>query len=394
MTSLLDQQLPTEMKGDRMPGWNGRQGGRHALLWCGPLVLGSVLCGQAKAADAPAGPDGALIVLPHMIRDPQFAEVILPAPAAAPTDSSWKQADASTRTSRGRVLMDERIKVVKRPTSSKAARKAALVALPLAKMTEDNRRRVQQIANPNCLFRELPTFQFQVDPRVYHFFMNHPDVAVSIWRVMQISEFQMHQTSRDTFETDDGAGTSGAIGVAYRSDNEAVIFCDGVYKSSLLPSAIKANGVLHVQVGFDRRPDGKMIATHTARLFVTFPSQTVDTAARIMSPISNAIIDQNFREVSLFLHMMSVAMQRQPGWVENVSSQLDGILEVRKTQLMEVTVEVFADANPNLKHMPRRSIAGDGDEHDRTVPPRPSRTALRDDVEPSSLPDRPATLRE
>src|SRR5579862_4528403 len=102
MTSRLDQQLSTEMKGDRMPGWNGRQGGRSALLWCGPLVLGSVLCGQANAADAPASPDGALIVLPHVIRDPQFAEVILPAPAAA-TDSNWKQADASTRASRGRV---------------------------------------------------------------------------------------------------------------------------------------------------------------------------------------------------------------------------------------------------------------------------------------------------
>ena len=161
--------------------------------------------------------------------------------------------------------------------------------------------------------------------------MNHPDVAVSIWRVMQISEFQMHQTGADGYETNDSDGTSGMIDVAYRGQNEVVVLCNGVYHSPLLAQVDQGQRRL-ARPGqlSSAEPNGKTYATHAARLFVLFPSQTIDTVARIMSPVSNAIIDQNFREVSLFLHMMSTAMERQPGWVENVSSRLEGVLAERR----------------------------------------------------------------
>jgi hypothetical protein len=258
-------------------------------------------------------------------------------------------------------------------------------------MSPENRERVAKIANDNSMFRELPTYRFQVDPRCYYFFMKHPDVAVSIWRVMQISEFQMHQTAAERYETDDSDGTSGIIDVAYRGENEVVVLCNGVYRSPLLPKSVKANGALHVKVSFERDPNGKTYATHTARLFVTFPSQTFDTVARIMSPLSNAIIDQNFREVSLFLHMMSMAMERQPGWVENMSSRLEGILPERRTQLMEVTVDVFADANPHVRHVPRRSETG-ADDRDPSGNDRPTRTAFREDSNSGVV--APATSRD
>ena len=123
---------------------------------------------------------------------------------------------------------------------------------------------------------------------------------------------------------------------------------------------------------------------------MTFPSQTFDTVARIMSPLSNAIIDQNFREVSLFLHMMSTAMERQPGWVENVSSRLEGVWPERRTQLMEVTVDVFADANPHVRHVPRR-VQSKADDRDPFGDERPTRTVFRD--EPNSGGVTPATSR-
>ena len=290
--------------------------------------------------------------------------------------------------------MENRVQVVKRASSTKAARKAAIALLPLDQMLPKHRERVLQIVNGNSLFRELPTYRFEVDPRVYTFFMNHPDVAVSIWRVMQISEFQMRQVGPDGYVTDDSDGTSGIIDVAHRGQNEAVVLCDGVYRSPLLPKSVKANGVLHVQVSFEREPNGRTYATHTARLFVLFPSQTFDTVARIMSPLSNAIIDQNFREVSLFLHMMSTAMERQPGWVENLSSRLEGVLPERRTQLMEVTVDVFADANPGLVDLPRRGEhRAVTDEHE-TPANRPTRTASREELDSTQPTEPAATVRE
>lgn len=369
-----------------MPACFGPQGARRcAIRSC--LLLFAVAIGSPLRSDDGGGLSE-ILGIPRIVHNPQYNEI-----AAQPQP---KVDATSGQATRGRAMMEERVRVVKRASSGKAARKAALSALPLDKMSQAHRERVLQIANGTSMFRELPSLRFEVDPRVYNFFLKHPDVAVSIWRVMQISEFKMRQTGPDGYETDDSDGTSGIIDVAYRGENEVVVLCNGVYHSPLLPKSVKANGVLHVQVGFEREPNGKTYATHTARLFVLFPSQTFDTVARIMSPVSNAIIDQNFREVSLFLHMMSTAMQRQPGWVENVSSRLEGVHAERRMQLMEVTVDVFADANPNFLHVPRRAesrINGGEREHDAAAN-RPARTASREEPDPSSPPEPTTTVRQ
>src|SRR5580692_5285545 len=283
-----------------------------------------------------------MLGIPRIVRDPDTNEVD---PAIAPsTDAPRPHADEAPKAPHGRAALEQRVKTVQKATSSKASRKAAIEALPLAKMNDEHRRRVSQIVTGTSIYRELPTLQFDIDPRVYKFFMDHPEAAVSIWQVMKISDFHMRETAPDSYETDDGEGTRGLIDVAFRAPNEVVVLCDGAYKSALLPTAVKASGVLHVNVDFGQRPDGTTFVTHRARLFVYFPSQTMETVARLMSPVSNAIIDQNSREVSLLLYMMSTAMSRQPGWVEAVSKRMENVSEERKTQIMVVTVDVFADA--------------------------------------------------
>jgi hypothetical protein len=365
---------------DRMPACFGRQGAPRCAVLAFLLAAAVFVC-PARGDDN--GGLSEILGIPRIVNSPQYSEI-------NPSQST-QGGTSSSQSQRGRAMMEERVRTIKRPSSAKAARKEGLAALPLDKMSPENRERVAKIANDNSMFRELPTYRFQVDPRCYYFFMKHPDVAVSIWRVMQISEFQMRQTAANKYETDDSDGTSGIIDLAYRGENEVVVVCNGAYRSPLLPKSVKANGVLHVKVSFERDPNGKTYATHSARLFVTFPSQTFDTVARIMSPLSNAIIDQNFREVSLFLHMMSMAMERQPGWVENVSSRLENVLPERRTQLMEVTVDVYADANPHARHVARRGESAT-DDRDPFGNERPTRTVYKEDSNSGSV--TPATSRQ
>jgi hypothetical protein len=328
--------------------WIGRRRTRAtALALLGLLSLGAGLGDRAFAQENSRGVSD-MLGIPRIVRDPDTNEVD---PGIAPsTDASKPHADEAPKAPHGRATLEQRVKTVQKATSSRASRKAAVQAMPLDRMSEENRQRVQQIVNGTSIYRELPTLQFDIDPRCYKFFMDHPEAAVSIWQVMKISDFKMRETGPDSYETDDGEGTRGVIDVAYRGGSEVVVLCDGAYKSGLLPSPIKASGVLHVNVEFGQRPDGTNFVTHRAQLFVYFPSQTIETVARLMSPLSNAIIDQNFREVSLFLYMMSTAMARQPGWVETVSKRMENVSEERKTQIMLVTVGVFADASTRNKH--------------------------------------------
>ena len=78
-------------------------------------------------------------------------------------------------------------------------------------------------------------------------------------------------------------------------------------------------------------------------LFVTFPSQTVDTVARLISPVSHLIADRNFRELTLFVRFMHVAMERQPGWVERTVQRVEGIDRKQREELLNVSARVFVD---------------------------------------------------
>jgi hypothetical protein len=239
---------------------------------------------------------------------------------------------------------DTQTQTVERGTSSKLVRAAAVEALPLNKMTPENRRRAEELVRSAGVFRRLPTVAFQVEPDVYAYFVNYPDVAVSIWRALDISKFHMWQTGRDAYEADAGDGSVGIIDVLYRGADQNVIYCEGMYKSPFLAKPIKAHALLHLQTTFSRQADGTPAVSHRADMFVSFPSQPVQTVAKILSPVTFVIVDRNFREISLFVHMMSVSMARQPGWVEQLAGKLEGTLEVRKTQLVELTAKVYVAA--------------------------------------------------
>ena len=74
-------------------------------------------------------------------------------------------------------------------------------------------------------------------------------------------------------------------------------------------------------------------------MFVSFPSQPIDITAKLISPLSHVMADRNFREVSLWVAMMNVAMVQQPAWVEQVAGKMEGVLEVRRSQLMKLALQ-------------------------------------------------------
>ena len=131
----------------------------------------------------------ALLLTPGLLcaADPPAAsnQSFFPAPVAIPRESD-PQVPAGT---------PERLRVSTSAagTSSRDELSAAVHRLPLNELTSAHRNRVTTIANSPSLFRRLPTITCRTDPRVYSYFTQHPDVAVSIWRAMGISEMQMRR---------------------------------------------------------------------------------------------------------------------------------------------------------------------------------------------------------
>lgn len=225
-------------------------------------------------------------------------------------------------------------------TSSDKVKKTAISELPLDKLTPQNLTRVQSLLDEVGYFRRLPTTVFAADPDVYQFFIRYPDVAVSIWRVMGISEMKMWQTGSNEYEGDSGDGSTGTIDVIYRGAEENLLICEGQYQSPMLKKPIKARSLVLLKTSFIKEADGTIYVTHRADMYVAFPSQTVETVAKVLSPVTGSMADRTFTEMSLFLRMMSLAMSRRPTWVDQIAGQLEGVLDIRKQQLREVTTQV------------------------------------------------------
>ena len=231
------------------------------------------------------------------------------------------------------------VDVVAAGSSVAAIRKKALADLPLDKIAANFRPKADEITKNVSLFRRLPTLKFTAEPDVYNYFLAHPDVAVSLWRVMDISTFEMWQTGPVSYEADSHDGSTGTIEVLYSSAERQLVLCEGAFKSPLLLKPIKARTLLHLQPAFHKAENGQTSVTHSLDMFVSFPSQPVDITAKLISPVSHAMADRNFREVSLWIAMMNLGMVEQPGWVEQLAGKMDGVLEVRRGQLLKLALQ-------------------------------------------------------
>lgn len=238
--------------------------------------------------------------------------------------------------------------IVKTGLSSSSVRKKAVADLRLERLTPDAQRKSQSVLKNLGMFRRLPTISFECDPEVYNYFLKNPDVAVSTWRAMEISQFQLQQTGANQYRADAGDGSVGDVELFLQTPSETLIHCDGAFKSPLLTKPIVARSLMRLQTTFVKDTDGRIIGTHTGDVFVEFPSHAVEAVAKVISPVSHAIADRNFKQMTLFVHLMSQAMVKHPGWVEQTGNKLDGIPGQKKQEFLEVAASSYSESRKRL----------------------------------------------
>lgn len=197
--------------------------------------------------------------------------------------------------------------------------------VPVNRLAAADQKVVKSVLSDTSIYRKLPEVRCETAPQVLEFFLDHPDIAVSVWRALGVSELQLTQTAGNKYHADAGDGSVGTVQVMLREDRQRVIYCDGRFVNPVARSPIQAKCVLHFRNRYEKTRQGLIYARHSATMFVSLPQSAIEAAARVISPVSNRIADKNFEEVSLFIRMMSVAMTSRLGWCEKVADRLDGV---------------------------------------------------------------------
>lgn len=226
-----------------------------------------------------------------------------------------------------------RLETLAEGTSSRSTRDAAIESLPLANLRPNNRQLADEVLDDIALFRRLPTVRCEMAPEVYSYFRSNPDMAVGIWHAMGISNMELEQRSAYSYNMSTGDGTHGTIHVMLRTSNNLLMYCVGEFMNPVTNRPISARALFHLVTSFQRDSSGKTWLTHHADMFVMFPSTTVEAIARMISPVSNRICDQNFEEITLFVRLMDIAMTRRPEWVHSLATQVEGVSDDSRVQL-------------------------------------------------------------
>lgn len=228
------------------------------------------------------------------------------------------------------------IRIVSPGESSSDLQKKAASQLPLNLMTADKRQRAQKLLQSCNQYRRLPTLQYAIDEPIYRYLLQHPDVAVSTWRVMGISRFEMLQTGPLEYEAHAIDGSEGIADILYQDAAQTIFVCEGNYHNVLLPKPIEASALIWFRAHYAPGADGTHVVSQRADVFVRFPSASISTLAKMLTPVTNTMMDRNVLEISLYASMMSRAVRDEPEWVVQVAQQLDGVMPQRRVELTNV----------------------------------------------------------
>lgn len=246
---------------------------------------------------------------------------------------------ASTATAQDLAVLAQKVgvRVLAEATSDKDVMAWSRQRLPYPQMSPGARDRASRILANTSQYRRMPSLQYPVDPNMYQYLINHPDVAVSTWRAMGISKLQMSQKSRFEYEASAADGSDGIADVLWRDANQCLFIVEGRYNSPVLPSSINASALVWLQYRFVRNSKGEILVNQQVETFVHFHSAAIETIARLASRITNSILDRNVFEVSLYARMMSQAGQKDPRWISEVAARLDGVPANRRAELVRVS---------------------------------------------------------
>lgn len=238
------------------------------------------------------------------------------------------------------------IRVLAESTSDKDILAYTKQRMPWSHMSPAAKRRASEVLNDLSQFRRMPSLQYEVNPDIYQYFINHPDAAISTWRVMGISQLEMKQVGDFQYTAAAGDGSTGKADILWRDGNQCLFIVEGTYVSPLLPNPIEASALVWLQYRFVRSNDGRTLVNQQIESFIHFPSAAIDTLARLASKVTNSILDRNCYEVSLYAQMMSKASREEPEWIEQVASRMDDVPPERGLELVQITRGLPLTGNP------------------------------------------------
>ena len=229
-------------------------------------------------------------------------------------------------------------------STSRQARDEAIRAFPLAGLSPEDRAKVTAVLDDVTLYRKLPTQIIECDAALYRYLIEHPEVVISMWRVMGITDIKLDKIDTTSYQADDNAGTKGVLRFLLRSPEVHVLYGDGKYDGALLPRAVRGQTVFLLRNTATTDKFGRTTIQCRLDSFIRMENVTVELLARTFQPLVGHVADHNYRETAVFLNRIHRAAQVNPEGLTQLVEQLDGVDKDTAKAFNKIADDVAAKA--------------------------------------------------
>jgi hypothetical protein len=251
------------------------------------------------------------------------------------------------------------------PPELRRDRETAIRSIPFSKLNEVSQRKVGQVVNSPSIFRSMPVEVVDCHPQLYLCLVRNPELIVSIWSLMGITNVKLERTGPFTFDADDGAGTVSTLELVYGTPRIHIVYATGSYKGPLLGRRLKGSCVLVLRTGYSPTTSQRQYVTNQLEVFLQLDNVGADLLARTLHPLVGKTADHNFAESTQFLGQVNYAAQTRPEKIRNLIARLERVDDDVLAKFTRVTDLAYADAK-KLRNPPQRPVA-------RSGPSNPSR---------------------
>ena len=244
--------------------------------------------------------------------------------------------------------------------SSSALRQDALRSMPLNKLTPQARTVVDKVLNDVTVFRRLPTQVIECDAEMYVFLVEHPDVVINMWEVMDVTKVTMQRLGETSFRLDDGAGTTGNCQYLYRSPTQHLAYCEGTFIGSMFPRPIRGRCIISLRSVPVCDAYNRNYVQCRLDTFVQIDNVGVELFAKTFQSQIGQIADHNFRETTAFVSNVSRAAEAAPQNIHRIAAKLNKITPEAKSRLTAIGDRISASAAVSQSSEGPRLIAPAG----------------------------------
>lgn len=221
-------------------------------------------------------------------------------------------------------------------STSRSARDDATRLIPLDKLSDPARQKVASVMQQVSIFRRLPTQVIECDPNLYLFLVEHPDLVVNMWEVMDVSDMRLEKTGEDTYRANDGAGTSGHVEYLYRSHDTHIMYAEGAYHGPLFATPVHGRCLLVLKTGYVREPNERYYITCRLDTFIQLNNVGVEFVAKTFQPLVGKTADHNFRETAAFLSLVSRSAELKPAALQGLCARLHRVSDDDRDDFCEL----------------------------------------------------------